>query len=54
MVKCKVCTGHFVESKDSVVLCNHHDGAVHMGCCTDRCSEHGEPCDHSHGVYHKA
>jgi hypothetical protein len=53
MVTCHVCTGHFKESKDSVVLCNHHKGPVHLGCCTDNCSGDGEPCGHSHGVYHK-
>jgi hypothetical protein len=53
MVTCKICGGSFKDGDDSVVMCAHHGGAVHMGCCIDNCSGDGMPCEHSHGVYEK-
>ena len=50
---CKVCTGKFRDSPDSLILCKHHDGMVHLGCCINDCSEHKAPCDHCSGVYDK-
>lgn len=53
MVKCKVCEGDFKSSPDSVILCEHKDGAVHLGCCINDCSKNKMPCDHSCGLYDK-
>lgn len=53
MVKCNVCGGMFEESPDPVVLCNHMQSPVHMGCCSNLCSMHGMPCEHSQGMYKK-
>ena len=51
--KCKICEGNFKDSPDSLLLCNHHDGAVHLGCCINRCSWDKKPCGHCMGVYDK-
>jgi len=53
MAICNICNGTFNDSPDSVVMCKHHAGAVHLGCCTDVCSEQGSPCEHSCGIYDK-
>lgn len=46
MSKCKVCSNVFNDSPDNLILCKHHDGLVHRGCCTDKCSWDGKPCEH--------
>jgi hypothetical protein len=46
MDTCKVCSGEFNNSPDNLILCEHHSGIVHRGCCTDRCSLDGKPCKH--------
>ncbi|MBU0980380.1 MAG: hypothetical protein KJ709_06225 [Nanoarchaeota archaeon] len=51
MVKCKLCNNQFHNSPDSLVVCNHHGGPVHLGCCRDNCSEHNAPCEHAQGIY---
>lgn len=53
MISCKICTGNFKDSKDSLVVCEHHDGVVHLGCCIDKCSWDKKPCQNAHGVYDK-
>ncbi|MFW6014532.1 MAG: hypothetical protein ACOCQG_05125 [Candidatus Nanoarchaeia archaeon] len=53
VVKCNVCGGMFKESSDAIVLCNHMQSPVHMGCCSNLCSMHGGPCEHSQGMYEK-
>ena len=52
-MECKLCSVGFAESQDEVVLCNHHDGLVHMGCCTTNCSEDGKPCEHCEAIFTK-
>lgn len=53
MIKCNVCGGVFKESPDAVVLCNHMQSPVHLGCCSNLCSMHGGPCEHSQGMYER-
>ncbi len=53
-MKCAICEGNFKESPDSVVLCNHLESPVHLGCCVDKCSMHKEPCENSESVYEKS
>jgi len=53
MIMCKICGANFAESDDSVVMCNHHGNGVHMECCSNECSDHGGPCDHSQGIFKK-
>ncbi|MBU0761784.1 MAG: hypothetical protein KKD39_02060 [Candidatus Altiarchaeota archaeon] len=53
MLNCSICGNGFDLSPDSLVLCRHKEGGVHMGCCVDRCSLHGAPCDNSIDVFHK-
>jgi hypothetical protein len=53
MLNCGICGGSFEASPDSMILCKHKDGAVHMGCCVDRCSWNRAPCENSVGVYQK-
>ena len=53
MVECKICNGQFDTSPDSIVLCKHKGGAVHLGCCVNNCSEDNQPCEHTAGVYDK-
>jgi len=53
VVYCKLCGGKFNNSPDSVVICGHHKGVVHLGCCIDNCSWDKKPCIHCHGVYDK-
>lgn len=50
---CSICTSEFKESPDAVVICEHKQGAVHLGCCIDLCSMDKKPCGHAHGVYEK-
>lgn len=52
-IKCRICNALFEDSMDSLVVCNHLEGPVHLGCCSDLCSMHGGPCEHSQGVYNK-
>jgi hypothetical protein len=53
MDNCKICTGDFEKSPDSLVLCDNHKGFVHFGCCTHRCSHDDKPCKHCIGQYTK-
>ena len=53
VVQCKVCTGDFDSSPDSIVLCRHKEGAVHFGCCVHDCSNDNRPCEHCAGTYDK-
>lgn len=53
MVECKICSGQFNDSPDSVVVCNHKEGAVHLGCCIHNCSFDMKPCENAAGVYEK-
>jgi len=50
---CKICSGEFENSPDNIVLCNHHNGAVHNGCCVDKCSGDNKPCEHCVGEFSK-
>ncbi|MBI5229113.1 hypothetical protein HY991_03310 [Candidatus Micrarchaeota archaeon] len=38
MVTCKICEEAFVTKPDTMVICEHRDGAVHIGCCVHKCS----------------
>lgn len=53
MTNCKVCTGDFKTSPDDMVLCEHKEGSVHLGCCVYDCSLDRKPCVHALGVYKK-
>jgi len=53
MDSCKICSGAFQDSPDQLILCEHKEGFVHLGCCIDRCSMDGKPCEHSKGQYKK-
>lgn len=53
MTNCKICTNNFQQSPDSLVLCQHKEGFVHLGCCIDNCSWDKKPCTHSVAVYDK-
>lgn len=53
-VKCKICKGLFEDSTDSLVICDHLKGPVHMGCCCDLCSMHGAPCQNCQSIYEKS
>lgn len=53
MVKCMMCGGDFKESPDNLVMCGHHRGPVHMGCCVNNCSGQKMPCEHSQAVFKK-
>jgi hypothetical protein len=50
---CRICEGNFELSPDKIVLCEHHVGFVHMGCCNYRCSKDGKICRHGKAVYSK-
>jgi len=52
-MECKICKGNFEESPDELLLCQHHQGAVHLGCCVSLCSMDGRPCGHCRAVYSK-
>ena len=54
MVECKICSGQFDKSPDSIVLCKHKIGAVHLGCCVDNCSWDKQICEHAVGKYDKS
>jgi len=54
MVNCKICTGQFNTSPDSVVLCSHKEGTVHLGCCINNCSWDKQICEHAIGKYDKS
>lgn len=53
MVECKICNVGFSESPDNIILCNHHDNVVHMGCCVAKCSMDGKPCQHCTSIFSK-
>jgi len=53
MENCKICGSNFEGSPDELVLCEHHDSFVHLGCCTGLCSMDGKPCDHAKSIYEK-
>jgi len=53
MDTCKVCNGAFPDSPDELVLCEHKDGFVHLGCCVSLCSGNGKPCSHCKAIYEK-
>ncbi|MBN1156786.1 hypothetical protein JXA85_04160 [Candidatus Woesearchaeota archaeon] len=52
-VRCKMCTGNFHQSPDSLVLCRHHGGFVHLGCCINVCSWNKQPCEHCMSTFEK-
>ncbi len=53
MDTCNICKGNFDLSPDEIVLCEHKDGFVHLGCCVSLCSMDGKPCTHSKAIYAK-
>jgi hypothetical protein len=53
-MECKICSGDFATSPDKLVLCEHHQGFTHMGCCSYRCSQDGKMCVHGKAMYTKA
>lgn len=52
-MECKICSNSMVDSPDEMVICNHNEGPVHLGCCMSLCSEDGNPCEHCKAVYSK-
>lgn len=52
-IKCAKCEGGIHDSPDNLVLCAHHKGFVHMGCCMYDCSQDGTPCMHAMSIYRK-
>jgi hypothetical protein len=50
-MSCKICTVPFTNQNDTILLCNHKQGFVHMGCCTDLCSQSHSPCQHKVAVF---
>lgn len=54
MVKCKICSGQFDTSPDSIILCKYKEGVVHLGCCINNCSMNREICEHALGKYDKS
>jgi len=52
-MECKVCSGEFGSSPDSIVVCGHKEGNVHLGCCMNNCSIDKKPCEHAIGIYEK-
>jgi hypothetical protein len=48
---CKLCGKSTLDTDESHVLCKHHKGLVHHSCCSNECSTHGEPCEHSLGIF---
>ncbi len=53
MEYCVICGGHFVNNPDEIVLCDHKDSFVHLGCCVSQCSKDGKPCEHGRAIYSK-
>lgn len=53
MDSCKICANDFENSPDQLVLCEHHKGFTHHGCCTNRCSLDNKPCIHAKSIYAK-
>jgi hypothetical protein len=53
MDNCKICSGTFHNSPDRMLLCDHKDGSVHLGCCEHNCSMDGKPCKHKVAMYSK-
>lgn len=53
MDTCKICSGNFHDSPDSLIFCEHQDNFVHLGCCIDQCSMNKQPCQHAHSTYEK-
>ncbi|MBU1199083.1 MAG: hypothetical protein KKF46_01010 [Nanoarchaeota archaeon] len=53
MTNCRVCGQDFNDENSSLVICRHHEGNVHLGCCLDTCSWSKEPCHHCVGVFGK-
>lgn len=52
-VKCKICGNDFEDSSDDIIMCKHHKGAVHFGCCINNCSKEFKPCVHAIAQYVK-
>jgi len=52
-MNCNICSGNFQDSPDELVLCQHKQGMVHLGCCVSLCSADGKPCRHSLAIYEK-
>jgi hypothetical protein len=53
MNNCMICTSNFQDSPDDLILCEHKDGIVHLGCCVNRCSMDHNPCVHCKAEYSK-
>lgn len=53
MTKCNICGVGFTGETSSIVMCKHHSGNVHVGCCMDLCSWDKKPCNHAIGVFEK-
>jgi hypothetical protein len=53
VTKCNICGVDFTGDTNTVVICKHKSGNVHLGCCTDLCSWDGKPCGHAVGVFEK-
>ena len=35
-INCKICSGSFGDSQDSIILCDLKEGVVHLGCCINK------------------
>jgi len=52
-IKCSICERSLFKNFDDIILCNYHEGPIHLSCCINNCSEDKRPCLHSHGEYEK-
>ncbi|MFH1126775.1 MAG: hypothetical protein ABIG84_05450 [archaeon] len=50
---CKICNDKLHQGSKNLVLCEHKQGFVHLGCCSNNCSQHGAPCSHAIADYRK-
>jgi hypothetical protein len=53
MAECAVCKNKLGNFPETIVLCAHKGGPVHLGCCIDNCSWNKQPCQHAEGVYER-
>jgi hypothetical protein len=50
-MNCRICKNGFGSYPETLLLCKHKEGFVHLGCCLDLCSWKRQPCDHAIATY---
>ena len=50
-MRCRICDNEFGSYPETLILCSHKGGFVHLGCCMDLCSWNRQPCRHAKGTY---